>query len=61
MKTQGKSFTWPSKKDQCWVPPANVICIITTLVVSGHGARSYKISDKEFQNVVEKLENISQS
>ena len=30
MKTEGKSFTWPSKKDQCWVPIANVICIIAT-------------------------------
>ena len=29
MKTR-KSFTWPSKKDQCWVPTVNVICIITT-------------------------------
>ena len=61
MKTEGKSFRWPSKKDQCWVPTVNVICIITTLVASGHGAHSYKISDNKFQNVVEKFENISWS
>ena len=60
MKTEGKSFTWPSKKDQYWVPTVNVICI-TTLVASTHSARSYKISDKEFQNVVGKFENISWS
>ena len=29
MKTEGKRFTWPSKKDHCWVPTVNVICIIT--------------------------------
>ena len=55
MKTERKSFTWPSKKDQCWVPTINVICIITTLVASRHGACSYEISDKEFQNVAEKF------
>ena len=27
MKTEAKSFTWPSKKDQGWVPTVNVICI----------------------------------
>ena len=25
MKIEGKSFTWPSKKDQCWVPTVRVI------------------------------------
>ena len=49
------------KKDQCWVPTVNVICIITTLAASGLSARSYKISDKEFKNVVQKFENISRS
>ena len=59
MKTDGKSFTWPSKKDQYCVRTVNVICIIAALVASCHGARSYKISDNELQNVVEKFENIS--
>ena len=38
MKTERKCFPWPLKKDQCWVPIVNVICIITTLVASCHGA-----------------------
>ena len=51
MKTKGKSFTWPSKKDQCCISTFNVISIIITLVASCHGAHSYKILDDEFQNV----------
>ena len=61
MKTKGRSFTWPSKKDQWWVPTVSIICIITKLVASGHCVHGYKISDNEFQNVVEKFENISRS
>ena len=48
MKIEGKVSHGRQKKDQCWVPTVNVICIITTLAASGLGARSYKISDKDF-------------
>ena len=61
MKTEGKVSHGHQKKDQCWVPTVNVICIITTLAASGLSARSYKISDKEFKNVVQKFENIIRS
>ena len=48
------------KKDQHWVPTVSIVSIITTLVASCYGEHSYKLSDNEFQNVIERFENISQ-
>ena len=59
LKKDGVNFMWPRKEDECWVPFVNVLAQVNSLVAQGHGARTYRISENEFQYISETFIHIS--
>jgi hypothetical protein len=47
-----RSYYWPNRDDNCWVPRMNVICLVKTPSTSS--GRQYQIS-KEDENLFEQV------
>ena len=52
----GKNFRWPTGVDKCNVPFTNILCSITPPTMSSSTARSYTISDTDFDNTIAAFE-----
>jgi hypothetical protein len=53
MKPKGpaRSFSWPRRQDECWVPTNNVLCSVENLTtVTG---RQYQVDDKLMKHIMD--------
>lgn len=49
-------LTWPSRKDECAVPPPNVLCVIKAPISTGSSGRHYKLSQDSLSFVLQKYD-----
>lgn len=49
-------LTWPSRKDECAVPPSNVLCTIKAPISTGSSGRHYKLSLDALSFVLQKYD-----
>ena len=58
MKQDGVNFRWPNKEDECWIQFINVLAQVNSLKAQGHRARTYRISEHEFEEISEQFQKI---
>ena len=45
-------LSWPSRKDQCWVPFVHILCTVHVPQVEGASARQYRLDQKDYDQIV---------
>ena len=51
-RSQNTTLSWPQdRRNQCWVAFQDVICIISTPELQGHGGRQYKLSSTDYERI----------
>lgn len=57
MKPKGpaRSFSWPRRKDQCWVPKDHILTQVTDLTTAT--GRQYKLSQDAEKNISDLFRN----
>lgn len=58
MKRNDDIFSWPNRKDCCWIPFSDVLCVISAPAPQSHGARFYKLPVAEYKKIVDRFSNI---
>jgi hypothetical protein len=52
-----RTLSWPTRKDECYIPLSDVVCLVDVPVVMGASARLYQLSLKDFNRILELLES----
>ena len=48
-KKDNGQFSWPdqTRKNECWIPFQNIVCLISAPELKGQSARLYKLSEQD--------------
>ncbi len=52
-RSDDRTLSWPTRKDECYIPILDVLCLIDVPVVMGASARLYQLSQKDYDKILQ--------
>ena len=50
---EAKQYSWPEKKDTCWIESTNILCTVETPFITSSSVRGYSLAETEIKRIAD--------